>query len=207
MTREVESEAEPVIIKKYANRRLYNTDTSTYVTLDDLAEMVRAERDFVVYDAKTGDDLTHSVLTQIIVDQESKGQNLLPIRFLRQLIRLYGDSLERLVPTYLDFSMDSLTREHERIRNQFANVFGATASEAMQDQARRNMAMFEKAMGMFNPFGLQESDKGVKPGEADGPPREGPPAGEPRERDELHDLKTQLAAMQEQLDKLARRSK
>ena len=110
---------EPVIIKKYANRRLYNTDTSSYVTLDDLAQMVRLERDFVVFDAKSGEDLTHSVLTQIIVEQESKGQNLLPIPFLRQLIRFYGDSMQGLVPSYLEFSLDSLTHQQERLRRQF----------------------------------------------------------------------------------------
>ena len=118
MARDAEQESRPVIIKKYANRRLYNTDTSTYVTLEDLAEMVRGERDFVVYDAKTGEDLTHSVLTQIIVEQESRGTNLLPIGFLRQLIRFYGDSMQKLVPSYLEFSLDSLTRQQEQYRRQ-----------------------------------------------------------------------------------------
>src|SRR5262245_39621441 len=115
---------EPTTIKKYANRRLYNTGTSTYVTLEDLAEMVKAGEDFVVYDAKTGDDITRSVLTQIIFEQENKGQNLLPITFLRQLIRFYGDSIQNLIPTYLDFSIDSLVREQEKFRNQIANAFG-----------------------------------------------------------------------------------
>ena len=118
MARDADQESRPVIIKKYANRRLYNTDTSTYVTLEDLAEMVRGERDFVVYDAKTGEDLTHSVLTQIIVEQESRGTNLLPIGFLRQLIRFYGDSMQKLVPSYLEFSLDSLTRQQEQYRRQ-----------------------------------------------------------------------------------------
>src|SRR4029453_8778735 len=141
-----------VIIKKYANRRLYNTDTSTYVTLEDLAEMVRSQRDFVVFDAKTGEDLTHSVLTQIIVEKESRGTNLLPIGFLRQLIRFYGDSMQRLVPSYLEFSLDSLTRQQEQYRRRFAHAFGTAAFEAMQEQVRKNFATFEKALGLFTPF-------------------------------------------------------
>ena len=114
---------EAVVIKKYANRRLYNTETSTYVTLDDLAAMVRDDRDFVVYDAKTGDDLTHSVLTQIIVEQENRvgGQTLLPVPFLRQLIRFYDDSIGRMVPGYLQFSLENLAKEQEKFRAQFAN--------------------------------------------------------------------------------------
>src|SRR5690606_31997934 len=121
----------------------YNTGTSTYVTLDDLAEMVKSEDDFVVIDAKTGEDITRSVLTQIIFEQESRGPNLLPINFLRQLIRFYGDSMQNLVPSYLDFSMSSLTREQEKFREQMAKTFGATAIGAMEDQARRNIQMFE----------------------------------------------------------------
>ncbi len=193
--------SDQVIIKKYANRRLYNTDTSTYVTLDDLAEMVRSERDFVVYDAKSGEDLTHSVLTQIIVEQESKGQNLLPIRFLRQLIRLYGDSLERLVPSYLEMSMDSLTREQERYRKQFASAFGTAALDAMQEQTRKNLAMFEKAMGMFTGFGQTEGGAKKNAGE----PSTSASGGTPSGQDEIADLKDQLAAMQERLEKLSRR--
>src|SRR5262245_14002296 len=147
---------EPVVIKKYANRRLYNTETSTYVTLDDLAAMVKSERDFVVFDAKTGDDLTHSVLTQIIVDQEhQKGsETLLPIPFLRQLIRFYGASIERFVPSYLQISLETLAKEQERYRKQFTGAFTpAGAFEAYQEQARKNLAMFEQAMLMFSPFG------------------------------------------------------
>src|SRR5262245_49892742 len=158
---------EPVVIKKYANRRLYNTDTSTYVTLDDLAAMVKSGRDFVVFDAKTGDDLTHSVLTQIIVEQESRmgTQTLLPIPFLRQLIRFYGDSVERLVPSYLQISLDTLTKEQERIRKTFAGAFTpAGAFEAYQEQARKNLAMFEQAMAMFSPFGAA-GKTASKPGE------------------------------------------
>ena len=150
---------EPVVVKKYANRRLYNTETSTYVTLEDLAAMVRSDRDFVVYDAKSGDELTHTVLTQIIVEQEGRagGQALLPVPFLRQLIRFYDDAIGKMVPSYLQFSLESLVKEQERLREQFApmlqqNPFGAAAFEALQQQTRKNVAMFEQAMTMWKPF-------------------------------------------------------
>jgi polyhydroxyalkanoate synthesis repressor PhaR len=192
-----------VIIKKYANRRLYNTDTSTYVTLDDLAEMVRSECDFVVYDAKTGEDLTHSVLTQIIVDQESKGeQNLLPIGFLRQLIRFYGNSMERLIPSYLEYSLDTLTREQEKYRQQFADTFGTVAFEAMQDQTRKNLAMFERALNMFAPF--TTFDPGGLGSRSDPVQQPQPePKPQPTQAHEIAELKAQLASIQAQLHKLA----
>jgi polyhydroxyalkanoate synthesis repressor PhaR len=197
---------EPVVIKKYANRRLYNTDTSTYVTLDDLAAMVKSGRDFVVFDAKTGDDLTHSVLTQIIVDQEGRmsgGQTLLPIPFLRQLIRFYGDGIERLVPSYLQISLDTLTKEQDRFRKAFAGAFTpAGAFEAYQEQARKNLAMFEQAMAMFSPFGQVKNASG-KPGEeAKGKPDA--PTVVPQKPDEIGELKSQLAAMQAKLEQLSR---
>ena len=131
----------PIVIKKYANRRLYNTESSTYVTLEDLAEMVRLDRDFVVYDAKSGDDLTHSVLTQIIVEQEARagGENLLPIPFLRQLIRFYDDSFGRMVPSYLQCSLEALTKEQQRYREQFTSTWGGTGFDAYQEQARKNL--------------------------------------------------------------------
>ena len=203
---------EPVVIKKYANRRLYNTDTSTYVTLDDLAAMVKSGRDFVVFDAKSGDDLTHSVLTQIIVDQESRmgGQTLLPIPFLRQLIRFYGDSIERLVPSYLQISLDTLTKEQERFRKTFAGAFTpAGAVEAYQEQVRKNMAMFEQAMAMFSPFGHAKA--GARPGEEVKPEPGRPeavkpatPATTPPRSDEIGELKSQLATIQAKLEQLAR---
>src|SRR5258708_8064042 len=166
--------AEPVTIKKYANRRLYNTGTSTYVTLEDLARMVKAGQDFVVFDAKTGEDITRSVLAQIIFEQENKeGQNLLPIKFLRQLIRFYGDSMQMLVPRYLEVSIESLTREQEKFRQQMAQAFGGTPFGALEEQARRNMEMFERAFAMFAPFGRRsgqasdqastEADKSAQP--------------------------------------------
>ncbi len=126
--------AEPVTIKKYANRRLYNTGTSTYVTLEDLAAMVKTGEDFVVFDAKTGEEITRSVLTQIIFEQENKeGQNLLPIAFLRQLIRFYGDSMQMLVPRYLEVSIDSLTREQEKFREQLTQAFGVSPFGSLEE--------------------------------------------------------------------------
>lgn len=196
---------EAVVIKKYANRRLYNTETSTYVTLEDLAQMVRSDRDFVVFDAKSGDDLTHSVLTQIIVEQESRvgGQTLLPIPFLRQLIRFYDDSIGRMVPSYLQFSLETLAKEQERFRSQFANAFGnpAAAFEAYQDQARKNMAMFEHAMSMWTPFGTALAPpKKLVGNTVDAPPPQQLIASPTR--DELGELKAQLAAMQDKIEKL-----
>lgn len=141
------SEKEPTVIKKYANRRLYHTGTSSYVTLEDLAGLVRAGEDFVVYDAKSGEDITRSVLAQIIFDEEAKdGQNLLPITFLRQLIRFYGDSMQALVPRYLEFSMENFTQEQSKFREQMAKAFGGTAFggnalDAIQAQTRANMQL------------------------------------------------------------------
>ena len=184
--------AEPVTIKKYANRRLYNTGTSTYVTLEDLAAMVKNGEDFVVYDAKTGEDITRSVLTQIIFEQENKeGQNLLPITFLRQLIRFYGDSMQMLVPRYLEVSIESLTREQEKFRQQIAQAFGGGPFGALEEQVRRNMEMFERAFAMFTPFVRREG------GEAEAG------AGAPQAKGgEIDDLKRQLDEMQKKVDKL-----
>ncbi|CAN1724077.1 Polyhydroxyalkanoate synthesis repressor PhaR [Hyphomicrobium sp. 1Nfss2.1] len=191
---------EAVVIKKYANRRLYNTETSTYVTLEDLAAMVRSDRDFVVYDAKTGDDLTHSVLTQIIVEQENRqgGQTLLPVPFLRQLIRFYDDSIGRMVPGYLQFSLENLVKEQEKIRAQFATAFSnpTAAFEVYQDQARKNMQMFEQALSMWSPFtGVPGTGKMRTEGEK--------PAAKAGEASEITELKAQLANMQQKIDKLS----
>src|SRR6266581_656546 len=163
---------QPTTIKKYANRRLYNTGTSTYVTLEDLAAMVKEGEDFLVYDAKTGDDITRSVLAQIIFEQENKeGQNLLPINFLRQLIRFYGDSMQMMVPRYLEVSIDSLTREQTKFREQISTAFGMGGFGAIEEQVRRNMEMFERTFSMFAPFARQgqasettaDADKAAKP--------------------------------------------
>jgi polyhydroxyalkanoate synthesis repressor PhaR len=182
---------EPITIKKYANRRLYNTGTSTYVTLEDLAALVKQGEDFVVYDAKTGEDITRSVLAQIIFEQENKeGQNLLPIAFLRQLIRFYGDSMQMLVPRYLEVSIESLTREQEKFRQQMAQAFGVGTFGPLEDQVRRNMEMFERAFTMFAPFARREGQATAEPDKSTAPAAE------------IDELKTQLVEMQKRLDRL-----
>ncbi|RDI61829.1 polyhydroxyalkanoate synthesis repressor PhaR [Microvirga subterranea] len=191
------TEKEPTVIKKYANRRLYHTGTSTYVTLEDLAGMVRQGEDFVVFDAKSGDDITRSVLTQIIFEQENKeGQNLLPVTVLRQLIRFYGDSLQSLVPSYLEFSMDNLSREQQKLREQMSQAFGPGAFHAMEEQVRKNMSLFTDAMRMFSPFAQRQADEDEAKSKA-----------EPKTEasGELETLKKQMADMQAKLDKLARK--
>jgi polyhydroxyalkanoate synthesis repressor PhaR len=191
-----------VVIKKYANRRLYNTSTSTYVTLDDLSQMVKAGTDFLVYDAKSGEDITRSVLTQIIFEEENKGTNLLPINFLRQLIRFYGDSMQAFVPGYLEFSLDNLGKEQEKFRAQMMEAWGADPFKAMQDHAARNMAMFSDAMKVFNPFAAAMT--GAVPG-APAPKPSQPSTGGSAQgsKDDLQALKDQLSAMQQRLDSLA----
>jgi polyhydroxyalkanoate synthesis repressor PhaR len=185
--------AEPVTIKKYANRRLYNTGTSAYVTLEDLAAMVKNGEDFVVYDAKTGEDITRSVLTQIIFEQENKeGQNLLPITFLRQLIRFYGDSMQMLVPRYLEVSIESLTREQEKFRNQMAQAFGGSPFGALEETVRRNMEMFERAFAMFVPFARRDSTSEAGHDAEKGSGKSG----------DIDDLKRQLDEMKRKVDRL-----
>ena len=224
----------PVVVKKYANRRLYNTETSTYVTLEDLAQMVRSDRDFVVNDAKSGDDLTHSVLTQIIVEQESKagGPSLLPVPFLRQLIRFYDDAVGKMVPSYLQYSMAALTKEQERYRSQFTN-WGPNAMEAYQEQARKNLAMFEQAMAMWSPVqtnttSFDEPQTGQsdlngaaslptqppaetetvssQPANAHGPASEPADSTAEPQPSEIDVLKAELAAMQERIERISRSS-
>ena len=196
--------AAPVIIKKYANRRLYNTQTSSYVTLDHLCEMVKEGVDFEVRDARSGDDITRSVLTQIIFEEEAKGQNLLPIRFLRQLIRLYGDSLQSFVPGYLDLSMDGFAKNQEALRTRVAEAFGG-GTQAFEAITRQNIAMFERAMKMFSPFGVpgmrpqDESDAGMSR------PSNGAP--EPKTTEEINELKSEIEAMRKQLSEIARERK
>lgn len=186
---------EPVTIKKYANRRLYNTGTSTYVTLEDLAQMVKNGEDFVVYDAKSSDDITHSVLTQIIFEQEGKGQSLLPINFLRQIIRFYGDSMQMLVPRYLDMSIENFTKEQGPLREQFAKTFGVGVGGfgVMEEQVRRNMEIFDRAFKMFLPNGrVDEQAAGT---------------AAPARTDDFDELKRQVADMQRRLDQLGDGSK
>lgn len=196
------SKDQPTIIKKYANRRLYNTGSSTYVTLEDLATMVKAGDEFVVQDAKSGEDITRSVLAQIIFDQEAKeGQSLLPITFLRQLIRFYGDSMQAMVPSYLEHSMNAFSREQEKMREQMAKAFGGMGMgqmgkmglNGMEDHVRRNMEMFQKAMNMFMPFG-QAGAGGSGKAEGAAPEKQG--------ENDIKELKEQLAELQKKLDKL-----
>lgn len=184
----------PVVIKKYANRRLYNTATSTYVTLDHLAEMIKAGTEFVVTDARTGEDITRPVLTQIIVEQEGKGQNLLPIKFLRQIIGFYGDSLGGLLPRYLESSMDAFSQNESQMRKAMTEAFrGIFPMDQMEHMGRQNMAMFENAMKMLNPFGQMVQKA---PGGAD--------KSERPKAENIDDLKAQLNAMQAQLAKLVK---
>ncbi|QDC01357.1 polyhydroxyalkanoate synthesis repressor PhaR [Mesorhizobium sp. 8] len=199
---------EPVVIKKYANRRLYNTGTSTYVTLEDLAEMVKRGEDFSVQDAKTGEDITHPVLTQIIFELENKdGQNMLPIPFLRQLIAFYGDQMQMIVPSFLEQSMIAFSKEQERFREQMKSPMDmmklATPMKAIEEQTRRNMEMFQNAMRMFTPFpaaGSATPAAGApEPARKDG--AEGTEA--PEKSDDLQELKEQIAAMQRKLDRMS----
>ena len=188
----------PVVIKKYANRRLYNTQTSSYVTLDHLAQMVKEGTEFEVQDARTGEDITRSVLTQIIFEEEAKGQNLLPIKFLRQLIRFYGDSLQAFVPGYLDMSMEGFAKNQEAMRNRLAEAFGGSG-QVIENLTRQNMAMFERAMSMFSPF-----VPGRRPGGEDEQKANGAaPAAKPSE--DISELKSEIEAMRKQLAELSQR--
>ncbi len=196
------SEGTPVVIKKYANRRLYNTDTSSYVTLDDLCDMVKNGEDFVVYDAKSGDDITRSVLTQIIFEQEAKGENLLPIGFLRQLIGFYDDQLRGLVPSYLEVAMENFSRNQEQIRNNLEEAFGGMFPfQQMQELGKQNMAMFEQALSMFSPFNAGGPANG-QPGAA-APAQNAEADAQSESGEELRTLRDQLDRMQAQLDALS----
>jgi len=198
--------AEPVVIKKYANRRLYNTETSSYVTLDHLAQMVKEGSEFVVHDARTGEDITRSVLTQIIFEEEAKGQSLLPIRFLRQLIRFYGDSLQSFVPGYLDLSMESFTKNQEAMRNRMAEAFGG-GSQALEAMTRQNLALFERAMKMFSPFGMARTSEDETPRAGNGAVGGAGAAEKPKQSQEISELKSEIEAMRRQLAELARERK
>ena len=192
------SAGEPVVVKKYANRRLYDTSSSAYVTLDDLAEMVKSGVDFVVYDAKTNEDLTRQILTQIIVEQESRGENLLPIQFLRQLIRMYGPpgAGPSPLPSYLEMSLDAFVRQQGKLREAFSGGLGRTAAGAgaFEDQVRQNMQMFERAMQMFSPLSYAQTAAAASA------PAAPPP---PETDDELSELKRRVEEMSRQIDRLA----
>jgi polyhydroxyalkanoate synthesis repressor PhaR len=195
----------PVRIKKYANRRLYNTATSSYVTLDHLAEMVKEGIEFVVTDAKTGEDITRSVLTQIIFEQESKGQHLLPLSFLRQLIGFYGDSLQSMLPGYLEMSMEAFARNQEEMRRYMTESFGGMFPfRQIEDMGRQNMAMFEQAMTMFQPpAGAAKKPGAEATAEPKPKPKSKPVAGKSESEAELAELRRQLEEMRHHLDRLA----
>ena len=216
MTEERKKADGPIIIKKYANRRLYNTQTSSYVTLDHLAQMVKAGTEFEVRDARSGEDITRSVLTQIIFEEEGKGQNLLPIKFLRQLIRFYGDSLQAFVPGYLEMSIDSFTRNQEALREKFKDTFGGAFAGApgfkeFEALTRQNLAMFERAMRMFQPFAPPREGAAAPGGEAEGQSRakgngaEEHGAAPAAHDDQIRELKNQIEAMQRQIAELVQR--
>jgi polyhydroxyalkanoate synthesis repressor PhaR len=188
------NDAKPVVVKKYANRRLYNTATSTYVTLEDLAKMIKDGGNFVAYDAKSGEDITRSVLTQIIVEQEHKGQNLLPTSFLRQLISLYGDSMQFLVPGYLEQAMVAFARNQEQMRKNLQATFGIFPFGQFEEMGKQNMALFERALRMLAPYSLDEKPT---PAEA-GTPKAN--AEDPR----LKRLEAQIDALTRQLEALGR---
>jgi polyhydroxyalkanoate synthesis repressor PhaR len=194
----------PIIIKKYANRRLYNTAQSSYVTLDHLAQMVRDGEDFVVYDAKTEEDITRSVLTQIIFEEEAKGQNMLPTKFLRQLIQLYGDALQGVVPSYLEASMEAFARNQEQMREQMRSAMGANPAFAnLEAMTRTNMELFSNAMRMFSPFSADGAAEAAKT--ADDPAASA--GGKASEGGvDLTDLKSQLDEMRAKLDALSKPS-
>lgn len=199
-----DDKSDPIVIKKYANRRLYNTSSSAYVTLDDLSQMVKDGSDFVVHDAKSGENITRQVLTQIIFEEEAKGENLLPIDFLRQLIRFYGDSMQAFVPSYLQFSMDNLTREHERLREEMVGTSGVDMIKSMEDQALKNMAMFQDAMQLFNPFAAMQNANGVAPVTTENPAKpEAKAEPEASPDTDLNELRNQIKTMQSQIEKLA----
>ena len=203
MSEETEAKEPPITIKKYANRRLYNTATSSYVTLDYLAQMVKEGIDFVVYDAKSGDDITRQILTHIIVEEEGKGQNLLPIDFLRHLISFYGDSLESVVPNYLDYSMQAFARNQEQMRDYMRDTLGdLNPMGPFEEMGKKNVAMFEEAMKMFMPFMPGAPGAGGGPAEDKG--KGAGPKKKAEADDQLDDLRSQLEQMQQQINELTR---
>jgi len=186
----------PTTIKKYANRRLYHTGTSTYVTLDDLARMVKVGEEFTVQDAKSGKDITRAVLGQIIFEQENKGQHLLPIAFLRQLIRFYGDSMQSLVPSFLETSLSAFTRDQDKLREQMTKALKGEGFGLMEEQARRNVEMFSEAMRMWMPFAGAGGAK-AGPGQ--------PSGAAAKDEDEIEALRRQLQEMQKTIETIAKK--
>jgi polyhydroxyalkanoate synthesis repressor PhaR len=187
-------QAKPVVVKKYANRRLYNTATSSYVTLDDLAKMIKEGGDFIAHDAKTGEDITRAVLTQIIVEQEQKGQNLLPISFLRQLISFYGDSMQFLVPGYLEQAMIAFARNQEQMRKNLQATFGIFPFGQFEEMGKQNIALFERALKMLAPYGPEDKR----------PPADAEPRQTETEDPRLKRLEAQINSLTRQLEELGR---
>ncbi len=195
------ADAAPIKIKKYANRRLYNTATSSYVTLDHLSQMVKEGKEFAVEDAKTHEDITRSVLTQIIVEEENKGQHLLPISFLRQLISLYGDNLQWMVPNYLDYSMKAFARNQDQIRQYFQDTMtGIFPFGTLEEVGKQQMAMFERAMKIFSPF--PDTSMWARNGAAELPPAEPLPAESPDAGQDIEQLQKRLEELQSQLESM-----
>ena len=185
----------PITIKKYANRRLYNTATSSYVTLDHLSKMVKEGEDFVVYDAKSGDDITRSVLTQIIVEEESKGEHLLPTSFLRQLIGFYGGNMEMLVPKYLEHTMQSFAKNQEQMNDMLRNSMGGMFPlQQMEELSKQNRTMFEQAMKMFTP-GAAMGETGTTSD-----------SGKSASNSNLDDLNRKITELQEQLAEISKKA-
>jgi polyhydroxyalkanoate synthesis repressor PhaR len=198
----------PTVIKKYANRRLYHTGTSTYVTLEDLARMVKAGEDFVVTDAKSGEDITRAVLGQIIFEQEGRGQHLLPIAFLRQLIGFYGNSMQTVLPSYLESALTSFTRNQDQLREQMTRAFKGDAIGLIEEHTRRNMELFSEAMRMWVPFAAAGKTGG--PGGAQNAASStdidgGKTRGEGAEAEEIEALRRQLGEMQKTIETIAQR--
>jgi polyhydroxyalkanoate synthesis repressor PhaR len=184
-----------IVIKKYANRRLYNTRTSAYVTLEDLAKMVREGADFVVFDAKTNEELTRQILTQIIFEEESRGEALLPVQFLRQLIGFYGGQMQGVLPSYLEMSLESFSRQQEQYRTQMAKAFGTGSTGSLMEEAvKQNMAMFQNAMKMFPAFAPYSPRTEPEPER---------PAAAPGAADPLDEMRRQMDEMRAQIDRLA----
>ena len=210
------ADTQVAVVKKYANRRLYNTATSSYVTLDELSLMVRQGDEFVVYDAKTGDDITRSVLTQIILEEDSKGRNLMPISFLRQLISFYDDSLHTVVPRYLEVSMENFARHQDQMRSYMEDTIGRffpvpgmeRGSNPLEDLTRQNLAMMQNAARMFSPFGEgrnPDRERHAEDGKASG--NSEATTGDEALSAEMKDLREQLSSLQRQLDALSRKQK
>ena len=196
MNESAASKPQPVVVKKYANRRLYNTESSTYITLDNLAEMVRKDRDFVVYDAKSGEDITRGVLTQIIVEEEGKGNALLPTNFLRQLIGVYGSNVPNMLPRYFEQAMENFARQQESVRETMSKTLGPFMPPGMEEVGRKNMEMMERAMALFSPF-YREGEK----------KQEAAAAPAPEAHEEIASLRAEVERLQKELAALRGKSK